>query len=146
MLFRSLYENTAYKGTSTVTDGGHIYGTFSGAASMSGDVNVSGTSSGGIPSTWNFNGSGTGSFTGNMNLSGGAFGELWVTDTVKVDGDFTAKDDKTVLYLMGSGETVLTGNVDASAGATAAVYLGDTATLNGDVTAKIGRASCRERV
>ena len=102
---------------------------------MSGDVNVSGTSSGGIPSTWNFNGSGTGSFTGNMNLSGGAFGELWVTDTVKVDGDFTAKDDKTVLYLMGSGETVLTGNVDASAGATAAVYLGDTATLNGDVTA-----------
>ena len=131
----TLYENTAYKGTSTVTDGGHIYGTFSGAASMSGDVNVSGTSSGGIPSTWNFNGSGTGSFTGNMNLSGGAFGELWVTDTVKVDGDFTAKDDKTVLYLMGSGETVLTGNVDASAGATAAVYLGDTATLNGDVTA-----------
>ena len=131
----TLYENTAYKGTSTVTDGGHIYGTFSGAASMSGDVNVSGTSSGGIPSTWNFNGSGTGSFTGNMNLSGGAFGELWVTDTVKVDGVFTAKDDKTVLYLMGSGETVLTGNVDASAGATAAVYLGDTATLNGDVTA-----------
>ena len=131
----SLYENSAYKGTSTVTDGGHIYGTFSGAATMEGDVNVSGRSSGDIPSTWNFNGSGTGSFTGNMSLSDGAMAELWVTDTVKADGDFTAKDDKTLLYLMGSGESVLTGNVDASAGATAAVYLGDTATLNGDVTA-----------
>ena len=131
----SLYENSAYKGTSTVTDGGHIYGTFSGAATMEGDVNVSGRSSGDIPSTWNFNGSGTGSFTGNMSLSDGAMAELWVTDTVKADGDFTAKDDKTLLYLMGSGESVLTGNVDASAGATAAVYLGDTAILNGDVTA-----------
>ena len=70
-----------------------------------------------------------------MSLSDGAMAELWVTDTVKADGDFTAKDDKTLLYLMGSGESALTGNVDASAGATAAVYLGDTAILNGDVTA-----------
>ena len=127
--------DSAYKGNTAVTAGGHVYGTFEGASTLEGDVRVSGTASDGTPSTWNINGSGTGSVTGNVTAADGAYAVLAVTDSVKVNGNYTATGDKSIVYLLGAGNSVITGNLTADSGSAATVALGDSAVLNGDVTA-----------
>ena len=132
--------DSAYKGNTAVTAGSHVYGTFEGASTLEGDVRVSGTASDGTPSTWNpstwnINGSGTGSVTGNVTAADGAYAVLAVTDSVKVNGNYTATGDKSIVYLLGAGNSVITGNLTADSGSAATVALGDSAVLNGDVTA-----------
>ena len=127
--------DSAYKGNTAVTAGGHVYGTFEGASTLEADVRVSGTASDGTPSTWNINGSGTGSVTGNVTAADGAYAVLAVTDSVKVNGNYTATGDKSIVYLLGAGNSVITGNLTADSGSAATVALGDSAVLNGDVTA-----------
>ena len=131
----SMTGNSAFTGDSKAEAGGHVNATFGDASTMTGNATVSGKASDVTPSLYSVIGTGTGSYTGNVDISGGAWGSLSFSGSVQVKGDITAKDDTSLLYYVAAGETVTTGNIDTSAGAQSMIYLGDTATLNGDVTA-----------
>ena len=131
----SMTGNSAFTGDSKAEAGGHVNATFGDASTMTGNATVSGKASDVTPSLYSVIGTGTGSYTGNVDISGGAWGSLSFSGSVQVKGDITAKDDTSLLYYVAAGETVTTGNNDTSAGAQSMIYLGDTATLNGDVTA-----------
>jgi len=131
----SLSGNGAFKGSTSVTNGGHVSGTLSEASSMEGDVSVTGATSGGVSSVWNFSANGTSTFTGNVTASGGAYAQYNASGDSKVNGNFTAKDANTLLYLIGTDESVLTGNFEVDSGAQGAVSIGNAAVLNGDVSA-----------
>ncbi len=130
--------DSAYKGNTAVTAGGHVYGTFEGASTLEGDVRVSGTASDGTPSTWNINGSGTGSVTGNVTAADGAYAVLAVTDSVKVNGNYTATGAGTKVTEDFEAGTTVNGNLVSSNGAAVTTQLAGT--WNGTSTLTGGTA------